>query len=318
MTETAINMTNYMEFFLMEFPDGQVLQTLCPTLFLLIYMGTLMGNLLIIILTTIDQHLQSPMYFLLKNLSLIDICYISVTVPKSIMNSVTNIHSISFLGCIIQVFCFVFLAGSEFALLLVMSYDRYVAICLPLHYDTIMNRAACVQMVAVTWLSGCVYGSLHAAGTFSVHFCGPNIIHQFFCDIPSLLTLACSGEQILEYVFIITSFCFAFMCFILMFFSYVQIFTVILRIPSIQGRFKTFSTCMPHLTVVTLFLSSGFIAYLGSTSKSTSSLNLFMSVFYSLLPPSLNPVIYSLRNRDMKVALFSILGNKMTKKFFKY
>ncbi|XP_008825270.1 olfactory receptor 14A16-like [Nannospalax galili] len=312
MTERVMNMTKYMEFLLMGFPDGQVLQTLCATLFLLFYMAALMGNLLIIILTTIDQHLQSPMYFFLKNLSLIDICYISVTVPKSIMNSMINIHSISFLGCILQVFCVIFLGGSEFALLLVMSYDRYAAICLPLYYETIMNRAACVQMVAAAWLSGCVYGSLHAAGTFSVHFCGPNIIHQFFCDIPSLLMLTCSGEQILEYVFIIISCCFAFLCFMLMVFSYVHIFNVILRIPSVQGRFKTFSTCMPHLTVVTLFLSSGFIAYLGSTSKSTSSLNLFMSMFYSLLPPSLNPVIYSLRNRDMKVALCSILGDKMT------
>uniref|UniRef100_A0A8C6W3Q8 Olfactory receptor n=1 Tax=Nannospalax galili TaxID=1026970 RepID=A0A8C6W3Q8_NANGA len=286
MTESMTNMTNYVEFLLMGFPDGQVFQTLCATLFLLIYMAALMGNILIIILTTIDQHLQSPMYFFLKNLSLIDICYISVTVPKSIMNSVINIHSISFLGCVLQVFCFVFLTGTEFALLLVMSYDRYAAICLPLHYETIMNRTACVQMVAITWLSGCFYGSLHAAGTFSVHFCGPNIIHQFFCDIPSLLTLACSGEQILEYV-----------------------------IPSDQGRFKSFSTCVPHLTVVALFLSSGYFAYLGPTSNSAASLNLLMSVFYSLLPPSLNPVIYGLRNRDMKVALYSILGDKMTQTF---
>ncbi|XP_008841026.1 olfactory receptor 14A16-like [Nannospalax galili] len=313
MTEKLTNMTNYMEFLLMGFPDGWVLQTLCATLFLLIYLAALMGNLLIIILTTIDQHLQSPMYFFLKNLSLIDICCISVTVPKSIMNSVANIHSISFLGCVLQVFCFVLLAGTEFSLLLVMSFDRYAAICLPLHYDTIMNRAASVQMVAAGWLSGCVYGSLHAAGTFSVHFCGPNIIHQFFCDIPSLLTLACSGENILEYVFIITSCCFLFLCFILMVISYVHIFTVILRIPSDQGRFKSFSTCVPHLTVVALFLLSGFFACLGPTSNSASSLNLLMSVFYSLLPPCLNPVIYSLRNRDMKVALFHILGHKITK-----
>lgn len=129
MTEPLNNMTDYMEFLLIGYPDGQVLQTLCVTLFFLIYVGTLMGNFLIIILTTIDQHLQTPMYFFLKNLSLIDICYISVTVPKAIMNSVTNTHSISFLGCVLQVFCVIFLAGTEFALLLVMSYDRYAAIC---------------------------------------------------------------------------------------------------------------------------------------------------------------------------------------------
>lgn len=312
MTEMLINMTDYMEFLLMGYPDDQVLQTLCAVLFFLIYLVALMGNFLIITLITIDQHLQSPMYFFLKNLSLIDICYISVTVPKSIMNSVTNTHSITFLGCVLQVFCVIFLAGTEFALLLVMSYDRYAAICFPLHYEAIMNRGACVQMVLAAWLSGCIYGSLHATGTFSVRFCGPNVVLQFFCDIPSLLRLACFGDQILEYVFIIASCCFAFICFILMVISYVHIFIIILRIPSIQGRFKIFSTCIPHLTVVTLFLSSGFVAYLGSTAKSPSSLNLFMSVFYSLLPPSLNPVIYSLRNSDVKMALCNLLGKKMT------
>ncbi|XP_006878183.1 PREDICTED: olfactory receptor 14A16-like, partial [Chrysochloris asiatica] len=170
----------------------------------------------------------------------------------------------------------------------------------PLHYETVMNRGSCVQMVTASWFSGCVYGSIHVAGIFSVNFCGPNSVLQFFCDIPSLLTLSCSGD-ILEYAFIIASCCFAFVCFTLMVVSYIYIFSAVLRIPSTQGRFKTFSTCMPHLCVVTLFLSSGFIAYLGSASKSPSSLNLFMSVLYSLLPPTLNPVIYSLRNKDMKV-----------------
>lgn len=298
------------DFLLMGFPDDQVLQRLWTVLFFLIYMAALTGNLLIITLTTIDQHLQSPMYFFLKNLSLIDICYISVTVPKSIMSSLNNSHSISFIGCASQVFLVIFFAGTEFALLLVMSYDRYGAICHPLHYEAIMNRGTCVQMVTASWLSGCLYGSLHVAGMFSAHFCGPNIVHQFFCDIPSLLTLACSGEQVLEYVFIIASCCFAFVCFILMVVSYVYIFSTVLKIPSAKGRLKTFYTCMPHLTVVTLFLSSGFITYLGSVSKSLSSLNLFMTVLYSLLPPSLNPVIYSLRNRDMKVAI----GNFLVKK----
>ncbi|XP_040478666.1 olfactory receptor 14A16-like [Ursus maritimus] len=297
MPEKLTNVTLITEFLLMGFPDDQVLQRLYAAFFSLVYLVALMGNLLIITLTTIDQHLQSPMYFLLKNLSVIDICYISVTVPKSVVNYLTNSHSISFVGCASQVFLVLVFAGTEFALLLVMSYDRYAAICCPLHYEAIMNRGSCVQMVTASWFSGGVYGSIHVAGTFSIHFCGSNIVHQFFCDIPSLLTLACSGEQILEYVFIIISCCFAFVCFTFMVASYVYIVSTVLRIPSSgapgipssQGRFKTFSTCMPHLTVVTLFLSSGFIAYLGSASKSPSSLNLFMSVLYSLLPPSLNP-----------------------------
>ncbi|XP_032190808.1 olfactory receptor 14A16-like [Mustela erminea] len=310
MSEKLMNVTLITKFLLMGFPDDQVLQRLYAVFFSLVYLMALMGNLLIITLITIDQHLQKPMYFFLKNLSLIDMCYISVTVPKSIMNNLTNNHSISFVGCASQVFFVLVFAGTEFALLLVMSYDRYAAICCPLHYEAIMNRGACVQMVTASWFSGCIYGSIHVAGTFSVHFCKPNIVHQFFCDIPSLLTLACSGDQTLEYVLIIVSCCFAFVCFTFMVVSYVYIVSTVLRIPSSQSRFKTFSTCMPHLTVVTLFLSSGYIAYLGSTSKSPTSMNLLMSVLYSLLPPSLNPVIYSLRNRDMKVALGNIFSEK--------
>nr|XP_058141081.1 olfactory receptor 14A16-like [Dasypus novemcinctus] len=314
MPEKLTNMTIVTEFLLMGFPDDWMLQRLYATLFFLIYLAAVMGNLLIITLTTIDQKLHVPMYFFLKNLSLIDICYISVTVPKSIMNSLTNSHSISFHGCALQVFLVIFFAGTEFALLIGMSYDRYAAICHPLHYEAVMHRGACLQMVMASWLSGCVYGSIHVAGTFSIRFCGPKIMHQFFCDIPSLLTLSCYEDYILEYMFIIASCCFAFICFILMVVSYVHIFSTVLRIPSAQGRFRTFSTCMPHLTVVTLFLSSGFFAYLGSTSKSPSYLNIFMSVLYSLLPPTLNPVIYSLRNRDMKVAFVKVFSGIMAPK----
>lgn len=307
MTEKLTNATIITEFLLMGFTDDQVLQGLYVPFFFLTYLTALMGNLLIIILTTTDQHLQSPMYFFLKNLSLIDICYISVTVPKSIINSLTKSYSISFLGCASQIFLFIFLAGTEYALLIVMSYDRYVAICHPLYYEITMNRGTCLQMVITSWASGCVYGSIHVAGTFSVPFCGPYIVHQFFCDIPSVLTLACSGEQILEYAFVIASFTFAFVCFLFLIASYVFIFSAVLRIPSAQGRFKTFSTCIPHLTVVILFLFSGTANYLWTNSKSASSLNLFMSVLYSVLPPSLNPLIYSLRNKDMKAALGKIL-----------
>ncbi|XP_058389439.1 olfactory receptor 14A16-like [Diceros bicornis minor] len=303
MLEKLTNVTMITEFLLMQFPDGKVLQRFYAIFFSLIYLAALMGNILIITLTTIDQRLQSPMYFFLKNLSFIDICFISVTIPKSIINSLTNRYSISFLGCSSQVFLLIFFAGTEYAILIVMSYDRYAAICHPLHYEVIMNRSTCVKMVTASWFSGCVYGSLHVAGTFSVRFCGPNTVHQFFCDVPSVLQIACSGDQILEYVFIIAGCCFAFVCFIFMVVSYVHIFSTVLRIPSAKSRAKPFSTCIPHITVVTLFLSSGFIAYLGSTSKLPSSLNLLMSVLYSLLTPSLNPIIYSLRNRDMKVAL---------------
>ncbi|XP_034506496.1 LOW QUALITY PROTEIN: olfactory receptor 14A16 [Ailuropoda melanoleuca] len=309
-------MSNITKFLLVGFPDDQMLQRLYAAYFSLVYLVALMGNLFIITLTTIDQHLQSPMYFFLENLSLIDICYISVTVPKSVMNFLTNSHSISFVGCASQVFLVVFFAGTEFALLLVMSYDRYVAICCPLHYHVIMNRGSSVQMVTASWFSGGVYGSIHVAGTFSVHFCGSNIVHQFFCDVPSLLTLACSGEQILEYVFIIVSCCFGFICFILLVISYVYIFSTVLRIPSAKGRVKSLSTCLPHLTVVTLFLFSGIITYLAKNFKSSSSLKVLISVLYTVLPPNMNPLIYSLRNWDMQMALGKLIAGEMFRTVF--
>ncbi|XP_006877581.1 PREDICTED: olfactory receptor 14A16-like [Chrysochloris asiatica] len=315
MSEKFYNMTFMTEFLLMGFPDDWMIQTLHAALFFLIYLTALMGNFLIVTLTTIDKHLQSPMYFFLKNLSLIDICYISVTVPKSIMDSLTNTHFISFLGCASQLFLVIFFAGTEYALLIVMSYDRYAAICHPLHYEAIMNRGVCVQMVTASWFSGCVYGSIHVAGTFSVNFCGPNIVHQFFCDVPSLLALACSGEHSLEYSFIIASCCFGVVCFIIMIISYVCIFFTVLRIPSAKGRMKTFSTCMPHITVVTLFLFSGIITYLAKNFKSSSSLKMLISVFYTVLPPTLNPLIYSLRNRDMQMALGKSITGKISRIF---
>ncbi|XP_007534163.1 olfactory receptor 14A16-like [Erinaceus europaeus] len=316
MPEKLTITTNITEFVLMGFPGNQVLQRLCASVFFLVYLAALMGNLLIVTLTSIDQQLQSPMYFFLKNLSFIDICFISITVPKSIMNSLTNSHSISFVGCASQVFLVIFLAGTEYALLLVMSYDRYAAICHPLHYEAIMNRGACVQMVTVAWLSGCVYGSLHVAGTFSVHFCGPNIVHQFFCDVPSLLILACAGDQTLEYAIIIASCCFDFVCFIFMIVSYVRIFSTVLRIPSAKGRFKSFSTCLPHLTVVTMFFFSGIITYLVKNFRSSSSLKVLISVLYTVLPPTMNPLIYSLRNRDMQMALGKVISRGMSRMHF--
>ncbi|XP_004482802.1 olfactory receptor 14A16-like [Dasypus novemcinctus] len=310
--EKFINVTLITEFLLMGFPDDWMPQRLYTTLFFLIYLAALMGNLLIITITSIDQHLQVPMYFFLKNLSFIDICYISVTVPKSIMNSLTNTYSISFLGCATQVFLVFVFGGTEFALLLVMSYDRYAAICHPLHYEGIMHRGACVQMVTTSWLSGYVYGSIHVAGTFSVIYCGSNVVHQFFCDIPSLLTLSCYREHILEDGFIILSCCFAFVCFILMVVSYVQIFTTVLRIPSAKGRLKLVSTCLPHLTVVMLFLFSGIVMYLAKNFK-PSSMKLVISVLYTVLPPTLNPLIYSLRNKDMQTALRKVIAHKTCK-----
>nr|XP_004661288.2 olfactory receptor 14A16-like [Jaculus jaculus] len=296
------NVTPESSFFLMGFSDTREGRIMHALLFSAVYLMSLLGNLLIIILTVVDRQLHTPMYFFLKNLSLLDLCLISVTVPKSITNSLLNRNTISFSGCVSQVFLFFFLATTEVALLTVMSYDRYVAICHPLRYDIIMSHQACMQMAASSWASGWVNAILHTAATFSVPMCEFPDIHQFFCDVPQLLSLACS-YNLGEFTVIGLSLALDFVCFVFIDISYVHIFSAVLKMPSRESRTKAFSTCLPHLTVVTLFLSSGFFAYLHPLPKSPSTISLLVSVFYTVVPPTMNPLIYSLRNKDVKMAL---------------
>uniref|UniRef100_A0A0D9R9C6 Olfactory receptor n=1 Tax=Chlorocebus sabaeus TaxID=60711 RepID=A0A0D9R9C6_CHLSB len=295
------NQTQMMEFLLMRFTENWETQILHSVLFLLIYLVALLGNLLIITLIIKDHRLHMPMYFFLKNLSFLDLCLISITVPKSITNSLMNCNTISFPGCVCQVFFFFLLATTEIALLTVMSYDRYVAICHPLRYEVIMSHEACAQMAVSSWVSGSLNAILHTACTFSVPMCGFPEVHHFFCDIPQLLSLACSyntGELVITGLNLVLDFG----CFVFIDISYIHIFFTVLRMPSKEGKSKAFSTCLPHLIVVTLFFSSGFFAYLRPLPKSPSPLDLLVSVFYTVMPPTLNPFIYSLRNKDMKMA----------------
>ncbi|XP_076985654.1 olfactory receptor 14A16-like [Tamandua tetradactyla] len=303
------NFTSETMFFLMGFSDVREIQVLHAVVFLIIYLAALIGNLLIITLISKDHQLHTPMYYFLKNLSFLDLCLISITVPKSITNSLTNHNTISYPGCVSQVFFFFFLASTEVALLTVMSYDRYAAICHPLQYEIIMSHRACVQMAVSSWVSGALNAVLHTASTFSIPMCGSSYVHQFFCDVPQLLALACS-YNIGELVVIGLSLVLDFACFIFIDISYIKIFSTVLKIPSREGRFKAFSTCLPHLIVVTLFLSSGFFAYLHPLPKSPSAFDLLVSVFYTVVPPTMNPLIYSLRNKDMKTALWKLLMNR--------
>lgn len=295
-------------FFLMDISDIREIQILHAVVFLLIYLAALLGNLLIITVTTKDHQLHTPMYFFLKNLSFLDLCLLSITVPKSIMNSLMNHNTISFHGCVLQVFFFFLLASTEVALLTVMSYDRYVAIRHPLRYDIVMGHRACVQMATTSWVSGGLNAVLHTTSTFSIPMCGPPEIHQFFCDVPQLLSLACSNN-IGELVVIGISLVLDFGCCVFIDISYIYIFSTVLRMPSREGRRKATSTCLPHLLVVTLFLSSGFFAYLHPLPKSPSLFDLLVSVFYTVVPPTMNPLIYSLRNKDMKVAVRKLIMN---------
>ncbi|KAM7150007.1 olfactory receptor 14A16-like [Macrochelys suwanniensis] len=302
------NRTTVTEFLLVGLSDVRELQILHFVMFLLLYLAGLIGNLLIFTAISLDHRLHTPMYFFLMNLSIVDLGFISVTVPKSMANSLMNTRVISYPGCATQVFLFVFLGSADLGILTVMAYDRYVAICQPLHYERVMNRTACVQMAASAWISGILYSALHTGSIFSISFCGGNRLDQFFCNIPQLVKLACSDSALNENGVIVFSACLVLSCLVFIIVSYVHIFKTVLRIPSEQGQHKAFSTCLPHLTVVSLLVFTSVFAFLKSTFTSTSHLDLVLDIFYSVVPPVMNPIIYSMRNKEIKAALRKLAG----------
>ena len=297
------NNNSITEFLLLAFADTQELQLLHFWLLLGIYLAALLGNGLIITTVACDHRLESPMYFFLLNLSILDLGFISTTLPKSMANSLWDSRAISYAGCAAQLFLVFFFISAEYFLLIVMAYDRYVAICKPLHYETLLGSRACVHMAAAAWGSAFLYAVLHTANTFSVPLCQGNVLHQFFCEIPHILKLACSHSYLREVGLLVVRACLFFGCFVFIVLSYVQIFRAVLRIPSEQGRHKAFSTCIPHLPVVSLFLSTAIFAYLKPPSISSPLLDLVMSVLYSVVPPAVNPFIYSMRNKEIKDSL---------------
>ncbi|KAM6032750.1 olfactory receptor 14A16-like [Theristicus caerulescens] len=297
------NGSSITQFLLLAFTDTRELQLLHFWLFLAIYLAALLGNGLIITAIACDHHLHTPMYFFLLNLSLLDLGSISTTVPKAMANSLWDTRTISYTGCVAQVFLFLFLMSAELSLLTIMAYDRYVAICKPLHYGTLLGSRTCVHMAAAAWGSVFPYAVLHTANTFSLPLCQGNAVDQFFCEIPHILKLSCSDAYLREVGLLVVSACLAFGCFVFIVVSYVQIFRAVLRIPSEQGRHKAFSTCLPHLAVVSLFISTALFAYLKPPSISSPSLDLVVTLLYSVVPPSVNPLIYSMRNQELKDAL---------------
>ncbi|XP_067173307.1 olfactory receptor 14C36-like, partial [Apteryx mantelli] len=297
------NGSSFNKFFLLSFADMQELQLLHFSLFLGIYLAALLGNGLIITAIACDHRLHTPMYFFLLNLSILDLGTISTTVPKSMANSLRDTRAISYSGCAAQVFFIVFFILAEYFLLTVMAYDRFVAICRPLHYGTLMGSRACVKMAAAAWGTGFLNAVLHTAGTFSLPLCQGNAVEQFFCEIAQILKLSCSDSYLREAGVIVVSACLVLGCFIFIVLSYVQIFTAVLRIPSEQGRHKAFSTCLPHMVVVSLFVSTIIFAQLKPPSISSPALDLVMAVLYSVVPPAVNPLIYSMRNKELKDAL---------------
>ncbi|XP_075301623.1 olfactory receptor 14J1-like [Opisthocomus hoazin] len=301
------NSSSITEFLLLAFADTRELQLLTFWLLLGIYLAALLANSLIISAIACDHRLHNPMYFFLLNLALIDLASISTTLPKAMANSLWDTRAISYPECAAQVFFFLFFISTEYALLTVMAYDRYVAICKPLHYGILLGTRARVHMAAAAWGTGFLTALLHTANVFSVPICHGKALDQFFCEIPHILKLSCSNYYLGEVGLIMATVCLDLGCFIFNLLSYVQIFRAVLRIPSEQGRHKAFSTCLPHLAVISLFLSTAIVAYLKPLSFSSPALDLVVSFLYLVVPPALNPLIYSMRNQELKDTLKKLI-----------
>ncbi|XP_059334335.1 olfactory receptor 14A16-like [Ammospiza nelsoni] len=301
------NSSSIRHFLLLALADTRQLQLLHFCLLLGISLAALLGNGLIISAVACSHHLHTPMFFFLLNLALSDLGSICTTVPKAMHNSLWDTRDISYNGCAAQVFFFMLFMGAEFSLLTVMCYDRYVFICKLLHYGTLLGSRACAHMAAAAWASGFLYALMHTANTFSLPLCHGNALGQFFCEIPQILKLSCSHANLKKIWISLVGFCLAFGCFVFIVFSYVQIFRAVLRIPSEQGKHKAFFTCLPHLAVVSLFVTTGTFAYLKPPSLSSPSLDLALSVLYSVVSPALNPLIYSLRNQELKAAVWTLM-----------
>ncbi|XP_029430581.1 olfactory receptor 1019-like [Rhinatrema bivittatum] len=305
------NQTAVTEFLLLGLSNLSYLKIPLFVLFLLIYCTTLVGNFLIISLIWTDSHLHTPMYFFLSNLSCLDCGCSTVIVPKMLSDFLVKRKTISFTGCFTQLYLFVVFACTEMLLLTVMAYDRYVAICYPLHYTSIMSKRICVRLAAGSWLSGLLYGLLHTFLTSRLSFCESNVINHFFCDIPPLLMLSCS-EIVINLVAIFVSAVFLVIgAFSVAILSYIQIIRSILKIRSTKGQCKAFSTCSSHLTVVTIFYAAFAFTYMRPTSSYSLSKDRVVSVIYTALTPMLNPLIYSLRNKEVKTALIKIIQRKI-------
>ncbi|KAI4549088.1 hypothetical protein MG293_001418 [Ovis ammon polii] len=302
------NQTDVTEFIFLGFSNHPNLQGLFFLIFLVIYLTTLLGNTLIIISTGISSALHTPMYYFLSNLSFLDICYTSTTIPVMLMNFFREKKTISYDSCLSQVFFLVTCAGAECVLLAAMAYDRYVAICHPLQYPVLMSVKVCVFLVTGSWLCGLVNSVTHTVLAATLTLCGPNQISHFLCDIPFLLKLSCSDTSLNEFVLHVASATIGLSPCLFTAVSYILIISAILRIPSAQGRRKAFSTCASHLTVVVVFYGTANFNYDRPREGYSLDMDILVSVLFCVMTPMLNPIIYSLRNKEVKCALRKLVG----------
>ncbi|XP_048216572.1 olfactory receptor 1052-like [Perognathus longimembris pacificus] len=306
----GFNFTLVTEFVLLGLTDRAELKVFLFVLFLLIYAISLVGNLGMLFLIQITPKLHTPMYYFLSCLSFVDACYSSVFAPKMLLNFFAEQGTISFSACIVQYFFFVTLLTTEGFLLAAMAYDRYVAIANPLLYTVAMTKMVCVVLVFGSCLGGVINSLTHTIGLLNLSFCGPNVISHFFCDLPPLLKLSCSDTSVNELLLLVFSGIIAMITFLTVMVSYVFIVAAILRIQSAAGRHKAFSTCASHLTAVTLFYGSISFSYIQPSSQYSLEQEKVVSVFYTLVIPMLNPLIYSLRNKEVKDAVKRVVEMK--------
>ncbi|XP_029437479.1 olfactory receptor 1509-like [Rhinatrema bivittatum] len=304
------NESRVTEFILLGLSDTPELQIVFFVVFLIVYLFTVAGNVLIMVTVYMRSNLHSPMYFFLSNLSFLDLCFSTVTVPKALANFFLQSKTISFNECMAQLFFLHFFGGAECFHLTLMAYDRYVAICNPLHYTTIMSRRTCLNLVISTWLGGFFHAVMQALPTIQLSFCGPNEIDHLFCDVRPLSLLACSSIFISETLAMANSGSLTLGCFLVLLISYIYIISTILKIRSADGKRKAFSTCAAHLMVVTLFFGPCVFIYMRPSV--TFSADKPFSVFYTILTPLLNPLIYTLRNDEVKKAMRRLRGRKVS------
>ncbi|KAM5233272.1 olfactory receptor 7D4-like [Hipposideros larvatus] len=304
----ARNHTEVSEFLLLGLSDDPELQPLLCGVFLSMYLVTVLGNLLIILVISSDSHLHTPMYFFLSHLSFTDICFTSTTIPKMLVNIQTQSKNISYMGCLVQVYFFMIFAGMDDFLLTVMAYDRYVAICHPLHYTVIMNPRLCGLLVLLSWFIIFWVSLLHIILIMRLTFCTGTEIPHFFCGLAQILKVACSDTLINNIVLYVTTALLGVFPLIGILFSYSQIVSSLVRMASTKGKYKAFSTCGSHLCVVSLFYGTSLGVYLSSAVTHSSQGSLIASVMYIGVTPMLNPFIYSLRNKDVKGALRRLLS----------
>lgn len=305
------NETRVTHFVLLGFPSSPSIQVVFFLAFLMLYSLVLLGNIGLISLIKTSAQLHTPMYFFLSNLALVDLCYCSVIVPKMLVNFLSERKVISFAGCGLQFYFFCTFADTESFILASMAYDRYVAICNPLLYTVIMSQKVCVVLIALSYLGGTLSALVHTCFAFRLSFCGPNVINHFFCDLPLLLKLSCSDTSLNELLLYTYGSSVEIMSSIIIIISYVLIVNSVLKIRSAAARRKTFSTCASHLTSVIIYEGTLLFIYSRPSSWYSPTSDKYISVFYTIIVPVLNPLIYSLRNKDVKDALWRALGTKV-------